>query len=88
MLGLLGIMGKTFLTPVRLKVMAILKLALKYNKEYLELCCEAWYRFVQNIELESLGPLLGQIVATLLPLLESVPDLVAVIFNFLIVDNR
>lgn len=41
-----------------------------------------------SVDLESLGPLLGQIVVALYPVIDEQPQKVAEIFKFLIVDNR
>ena len=41
-----------------------------------------------SVELESLGPLLGQIVVALYPVIDERPHQVGEIFNFLIVENR
>lgn len=85
---LLNIMGPKYLTPVRLKVMAILKLTFRLKDDFPDLCCAAWDCFVRNIDVETLGSILGQIVATLLPLLDTCSDQVAAILNFLIIENR
>ena len=44
--------------------------------------------FSTSVELESLGPLLGQIVVALYPVIDVWPYQVGEIFNFLIVENR
>ena len=41
-----------------------------------------------SVDLDSLGPLLGQIVVALSPLVEEYADSVAEIFEFLIVEHR
>ena len=41
-----------------------------------------------SVDLESLGPLLGQIVVALYPVIDEQPHKVAEIFRFLIVQNR
>ena len=81
-------MGPKYVTPIRLKVMAILKLTLRFKNDFPELCCAAWDSFVRNIDVECLGNLLGQIIATVLPLLETCAEQVANVFNFLIIENR
>jgi len=68
--------------------MAILKLALKYKKEFPEACCEAWLHFLHNVETEYLGVLISQIIATVLPLMEFCEEAVVDIINFLIIQNR
>ncbi|XP_066914478.1 serine/threonine-protein kinase ATR-like isoform X3 [Clytia hemisphaerica] len=85
---LLNVLGKKYLTPVRLKVMAILKLSLKHMKDFSEICCEAWLTFTHNVEKEYLGVLISQIIPTVLPLLQYCEEPVLEIINFLIVRNR
>ncbi|XP_047134569.1 serine/threonine-protein kinase atr isoform X1 [Hydra vulgaris] len=85
---LFNIMGAKYITPVRLKVMAILKLALKFKTEFPEICCSAWSCFIKNIDIDCIGPLLSHLIAAILPLLDDCPNQVADIFNFLIVENR
>lgn len=50
------------------------------------------YRFsffsLYSVDLDSLGPLLGQIIVALSPLVEGYVDSVAEIFEFLIVEHR
>ena len=41
-----------------------------------------------SLELPLLGVMMSQIIATLLPLLQWLPDQVAQIFNYMIVENR
>lgn len=53
-----------------------------------------WYCIVfpifslYSVDLDSLGPLLGQIIVALSPLVEGYADNVAEIFEFLIVEHR
>ena len=44
--------------------------------------------YLASVEIELLGPLLSQIVASLLPLVEKFPDIVSKIFKYLVVENR
>ena len=81
-------MGAKYLTPIRLKIMAILKLALRFKDDFPDLCVASWDSFVHNIEVECLGPMLGQIVATILPLLGTCPEQIVAIFTFLAVENK
>ena len=46
------------------------------------------YYSLCSVDLESLGPLLGQIVVALYPVIDEQPHKVADIFHFLIVQNR
>ena len=41
-----------------------------------------------SVDLTSMGPMLSQIIVTLLPLLNALPRKVAEIFSYLIVENR
>ena len=41
-----------------------------------------------SVELEALGPILGQVVVALSPFVEMHPKVVSEIFNFLIIDSR
>lgn len=86
---LMQVMGRKFITTVRVKVMGILRLCLRFqDKGFPELSCDAWESFVRNVELSSLGPMLSQIVVTLLPYLNKLPARVTQIFHFLIVENK
>ena len=86
---LMQVMGPKFITTVRVKVMGILRLCLRFqDKGFPELSCDAWDSFVRNVELSSLGPMLSQIVVTLLPYLNKLPARVTQIFHFLIVENK
>ena len=77
------------MTVVRLKIMAILRLGMKIEGDSMaELCCSGWDYFVHNVDLKTLGPLLGQIVVTLFPLLDKFSDKVASIFKYLIIENK
>jgi serine/threonine-protein kinase ATR len=68
---LMEFMGAKYITVVRVKIMAILKLALQFeSKDLGDLCCEAWDCFVRCLDVTSLGLMLGHIVVTLIPLIE------------------
>ena len=43
---------------------------------------------LSSVELESLGPLLGQIVVALSPLVDAYPQQITSIFEFLMIENR
>uniref|UniRef100_T1IWR0 Serine/threonine-protein kinase ATR n=1 Tax=Strigamia maritima TaxID=126957 RepID=T1IWR0_STRMM len=82
-------MGSKHITPVRMKVMATLRIAIGHKEPALvDLSCTAWLTFLQNIDEISLGPLLSQIVVPLLPVLETKPKQIAQIFNYCIVEKR
>ncbi|XP_023240203.1 serine/threonine-protein kinase ATR-like [Centruroides sculpturatus] len=83
------LMGPQRITPVRIKVMATLRIALRFTEnDFPKTCCKGWKTFIVNVELSSLGTLLNQILATLLPLLKLDPQGVSEIFHFLIVENQ
>eukprot|EP00112_Aurelia_sp_Birch-Aquarium-sp1_P011525 Seg2422.1 transcript_id=Seg2422.1/GoldUCD/mRNA.D3Y31 product="Serine/threonine-protein kinase ATR" protein_id=Seg2422.1/GoldUCD/D3Y31 len=89
LVSLMQLMGPAHVTVVRLKIMAILRLGMKIEESnFAELCSSAWDYFVHNVDLKTLGPLLGQILVTLFPLLDKFPEKVAAIFKFLIIDNK
>lgn len=46
------------------------------------------FLIVNRLEMVALGPMLCQIVVSLLPLLQLLPSQVANIFQYLIVENR
>lgn len=86
---LMQIMGPRYITTVRVKIMGILRLCLRFqDKGFPELTCDAWESFVRNVKLSNLGPMLSQIVVTLLPYLNKLPARVTQIFHFLIVENK
>ncbi|RMX47129.1 hypothetical protein pdam_00018677 [Pocillopora damicornis] len=86
---LMQVMGRKYITYVRVKVMGILRLCLRFQDEgFPELSCDAWENFVRNVELSNLGPMLSQIIVTLLPYLNKLPARVTQIFHFLIVENK
>ncbi|XP_028398063.1 serine/threonine-protein kinase ATR-like isoform X2 [Dendronephthya gigantea] len=86
---LMELMGAKHITVVRVKVMAILKLALKFKSRDLgDLCCEAWECFVRCLDVTSLQSMLGHIVVTIIPLIDHSVDKVASIFRYLIVERK
>ncbi|KAG8313257.1 hypothetical protein J6590_006818 [Homalodisca vitripennis] len=83
---LIRLMGKVHITPVRFKVLATLRSALKlYGDSFPELVCFAWRAFVLNVS--TLGPLLSTIVVSLLPLLDQHSVEISSVFHICIVDN-
>ncbi|XP_022100883.1 serine/threonine-protein kinase ATR-like [Acanthaster planci] len=86
---IMKLMGTKHITGVRLKIMATLKIGLRYKDNgFPLLSCRAWQCFVHSVEPSSLGPMISQVIVTLLPLLHQLPEQVAKIYNFLIVENR
>ncbi|XP_065918364.1 serine/threonine-protein kinase ATR-like isoform X5 [Dysidea avara] len=89
LIGLIKLMGPFYITPVRVKLMGILRVGLQFKDEKcLELCCQAWLCFVKNLEPECLGVLLSQLVVTLSSLMNSYPKIVAEALNYLIIEHR
>ncbi|XP_076341859.1 serine/threonine-protein kinase ATR-like [Tachypleus tridentatus] len=87
--SIMELMGPKHITAVRMKVMATLKIAIHFTEEdFPQICTQAWNTFVHNVELQSLGSLLNQVMTALLPLLQFHPQGVATIFHFLVVENR
>ncbi|XP_022250452.1 serine/threonine-protein kinase ATR-like, partial [Limulus polyphemus] len=87
--SIMELMGPKHITTVRMKVMATLKIAIRFTEEdFPQICAQAWNTFVHNVELQSLGSLLNQVMTALLPLLQFHPQGVAAIFHFLVVENR
>ncbi len=89
LVSLMQLMGPSHITVVRLKIMAILRLGMKIDQDnFADLCCSGWEYFVHNVDLKTLGPLLGQIVVTLFPFLDKCANKVAAIFKFLLIENK
>ncbi|GFU19135.1 hypothetical protein NPIL_402701 [Nephila pilipes] len=86
---IMKLMGTRAITTVRFKLMATLRLTLRFKDgNFPKICCKAWNTFVCSIEITCLGPLLNQIIVALLPLLDVEPVAIADIFNYLIVEKR
>ena len=89
LIELMKLMGPQHITTVRMHIMTTLRIGLQFqDRQFTELCCEAWDCFVRLLDVNVLGPMLSQIVANLLPLLKTEPTKVSKIFEFLIVDNK
>ncbi|KAF8794791.1 Serine/threonine-protein kinase ATR like protein [Argiope bruennichi] len=89
LIAIMKIMGSRAITAVRFKLMATLRLTLRFKDgDFPKICCKAWNTFVSSIEITSLGPLLNQIIVALLPLLEIEPVAVSEIFHYLIIEKR
>lgn len=84
---LMDLLGSQHLTPVRLKLMAILRMSLMLE-QMRDLALKSWSCFVHNIEMTALGTLLNEIVVSLLPLLDEHVEQVSDIFTFLFVKCR
>ncbi|KAH9492123.1 hypothetical protein Btru_027012 [Bulinus truncatus] len=88
-ISIIGLMGSKHISSIRHKVMNTLKLGLKFTeKSFAEISCKAWNCFVRSLDLPLLGVMMSQIIATLLPLLQVLPEQVVEIFNYIIVENR
>ncbi|KAI0215805.1 Serine/threonine-protein kinase ATR [Lamellibrachia satsuma] len=89
LISLIKLMGPRHITTVRVRVMTTLKIGLVFKESgFPELCASAWNCFVRSVDVLALGPMLSQILVSLLPLLRQLPKQVAEIFSYLIVDNR
>ena len=55
---------------------------------YVDVCLTTCPYVSYSVELESLGPLLGQVVVALSPLVDMFPQQIAGIFKFLIIESR
>jgi len=89
LIQLMRLMGPQHITTVRMHIMTTLRIGLQFqDRQFTELCCEAWNCFVRLLDVSVLGPMLSQIVANLLPLLKTEPAKVSEIFEFLIVSNK
>ncbi|XP_071844608.1 serine/threonine-protein kinase ATR-like isoform X2 [Apostichopus japonicus] len=86
---IMRLMGPKHITGVRVKVMTTLKIGLQYKEHgFPLLSCRAWDCYVRSVEPSALGPMLSQVIVTLLPLLQELPSQVSAIFHFLIVENQ
>lgn len=84
---LLKFMGAN-LSPMRFKIIAMLRTALDLNSSFSELHCDVWEAFVRSCDIDCLGPQLATIFVSLLPLADSFPAHVNSIFRYLIVENE
>ncbi|RUS83841.1 hypothetical protein EGW08_008382 [Elysia chlorotica] len=88
-ISIIRLMGSKHITSIRHKMMNTLRLALNFRKpDFVDISCKAWNCFVRSIELPLLGPMMSQVIATLLPLLQILPDQVVPIINYMIVENQ
>ncbi|XP_025077039.1 serine/threonine-protein kinase ATR-like isoform X1 [Pomacea canaliculata] len=89
LISIIQLMGSKHITSIRHKVVNTLRLGLQFkDTSFVEISCRAWNCFVRSLELPILGQMLSQILATLLPLLLQIPQQVAEIINYMIVENR
>lgn len=75
------------LNTFRPKVMATLKLVLKFPRLVLP-ACKVWFDFLKRIDIGQLGPILSQIVVDLLPYVSTATQEVVHIFEYLIIENK
>jgi serine/threonine-protein kinase ATR len=86
---LMELMGPENITPLRVNVMGMLRLAIQEpSAKVVHSGLRAWSCFVRSLEKDSLGAHLCQVVVTLSPLVDQYPQEVADILTYLIVDNR
>ncbi|XP_041120696.1 serine/threonine-protein kinase ATR-like [Polyodon spathula] len=88
LVSLMTLMGPKHISSVRVKMMTTLRTGLRYKDDFPQLCCKAWDCFVRCLDQSHLGPLLSHVIVALLPLIPIQPKETAVIFHYLIVENR
>lgn len=89
LIELMKLMGPNYITGVKMKIIAMLRHCLSFKDgETTDLTLSAWKCFIHSVELSSLGPLLGQIVVALSPLVDKHSADISCIFEYLIVENR
>ncbi|XP_013417435.1 serine/threonine-protein kinase ATR-like isoform X2 [Lingula anatina] len=87
--SIIRLMGTKHITAVRMKVLNTLRLTTRFkDRGFAEVSYKAWNVYVRSIDLSALGPMLSQIIVSLLPLLYELPAQVSQLFNYLIVENR
>ena len=87
--SIIQLMGPKHVTFVRYKIMNTLRIGLRFKENgFPKISCHAWNAFVRHVELPALGDMLSPISATLLPLIQQLPDQAAEIFQFLFVENK
>lgn len=86
---LLRFMGPRHITPLRFKILAMLKTALSLNYEsFPELNCDVWDAFVRSCEIDALGPQLASVFISLMPLKHQFQQKIDDIFKYLIIENE
>ncbi|XP_020296818.1 serine/threonine-protein kinase ATR [Pseudomyrmex gracilis] len=85
---LIRYMGASYITPLRYKILAMLRTALGFKRPgFPRLVCDAWDAFIHNIAIEDLGSLFPTICVSLIPLQNMFPKKVNSMLEFLIVQN-
>ncbi|XP_018328651.1 serine/threonine-protein kinase ATR [Agrilus planipennis] len=86
---LLKFMGPKHVTPVRFKIIAMLRTALNLNHgKFPEINCKIWEVFVKSCEIDALGPQIALVFISLLPLHTHFPKKTEEIFKYLIIENE
>ncbi|UYV75108.1 ATR [Cordylochernes scorpioides] len=86
---LMDMMGPQYITATRMKLMATLRITLRYTTEdFPQITCKLWKEFVHSIEDSALRTTLLHVVVALIPHLELYPEGVAKIFRYLILEKR
>ncbi|XP_043279597.1 serine/threonine-protein kinase ATR isoform X2 [Venturia canescens] len=86
--ALMRFMGARYLTPLRYKILATLRVSLSFQRPgFRELSCYAWNSFLHNINPKDLGPLLPTICISMIPLLESCPREAESMLEYIFVQN-
>lgn len=86
LVDLLTFMEAKRITPLRFKIIAMLRTA--DCDVFPELICDVWTAFIRNCEVESLAPQLATISVSILPLIKVHPSKINAIFEYLIVQNQ
>ncbi|XP_017770441.1 PREDICTED: serine/threonine-protein kinase atr-like [Nicrophorus vespilloides] len=82
-------MGSKIISPLRFKIIAMLKTALNVTKSsFPELNCDVWNAFIKSCDIEVLGPHLATIAVSILPVIEINPKKVNDILIYLVRDNE
>lgn len=86
--ALLQLMGAENIIAVRLKVLATLRTALQLIQDpFPKLNASAWDTFVRILGVQELGPLVSQIVVSILPLYSSCSEQIRSILYYIVVEN-
>ncbi|XP_044272747.1 serine/threonine-protein kinase ATR-like [Tribolium madens] len=82
----LTFMGPSHVTPLRFKVIAMLRTP--DCGDFPDLNCDVWEAFIRSCEVGTLATQLATIFVSLLPLIDSNPRKINDIFKFLVVENE
>ncbi|KYB25791.1 Serine/threonine-protein kinase ATR-like Protein [Tribolium castaneum] len=82
----LTFLGASYVTPLRFKVIAMLRTA--DCGDFPDLNCDVWDAFIRSCEVGTLASQLATIFVSLLPLINSCPNKINNIFKFLVVENE